>query len=151
MKKYVITITLLAALVFAYAPKTQAFSAKNIVRLDNQVRTVPLTLDERLSNIAQKRAIDMATKHYFSHVSPEGYRAWYFMQQDHYSYYHAGENLALGFQNDQSAFDAWMNSPGHKANILDPNFTKTGIGFAQVDGQTLIVQLFAQPYDNGPR
>jgi uncharacterized protein YkwD len=131
--------------VFLNSSSTQAFSERTLVRLVNQNRTTPLTIDPALTKIAQERANDMVAKNYFSHVSPDGHRAWWFLEQHHYYYHQAGENLALDFQTNKQAVDAWMASPGHKANIVNPAFTKTGIGIAHTGKHYYIVQLFIQP------
>jgi uncharacterized protein YkwD len=128
-----------------FIPHSQAFSATTIVRLDNKNRIIPLQIDDRLSFIAQTKANDMVNKNYFDHTTPDGHRFFYFLQQLGYGYQSAGENLAIDYQNSQQVVDAWMNSPGHKANIINPAFTKTGIGIAYRGNHAYIVQLFAQP------
>jgi uncharacterized protein YkwD len=69
-----------------------------------------------------------------------GQKAWDLMNQYNYSYLSAGENLANGFKTDKKMVGAWIKSPTHNANIVNPLFTKTGIG---ISGK-YVVQLFAQ-------
>jgi len=108
-----------------------------------------LAPDATLEKAAQLKADDMAAKGYFAHTSPEGITPWHWLDQAGYKYAYAGENLAINFIDSDDVINAWMNSVGHKANILNNNFTQIGIGIA--DGQyqdrktTFVVQLFAQP------
>lgn len=118
--------------------EAKAFSSEQIVSLENHNRTEPLVIDRELSYIAQRR-VEVIVARGFSHT-PDGRRAWDFMAQYNYSYLSAGENLANGFRTDKGLVKAWLNSPSHKANVVNPLFTKTGIG---ISGK-YIVQLFAQ-------
>ncbi|MDP1629757.1 MAG: CAP domain-containing protein, partial [bacterium] len=83
---------------------------------------------------------------YFSHVGPEGAEPWYWIKKAGYDYVYAGENLARGFIDANSVFNAWMKSAGHRANILNSRYTE--IGVAVLSGNmagretTLIVQMF---------
>jgi hypothetical protein len=108
-----------------------------------------LAPDVTLEKAAQLKADDMAAKGYFAHTSPEGITPWHWLDQAGYKYTYAGENLAINFVDSDDVINAWMNSVGHKANILNNNFTQIGIGIAsgQYQGKETIfvVQLFAQP------
>lgn len=130
---------------FTHAPESQAFSERSLVRLTNQHREKALVIDHRLSIVAQTKANDMVNKNYFSHLTPDGHTPWYFFQQMGYSYTSAGENLALDYSTNKDVVDAWMESPSHRANIVNPNYTKVGIGIARKGIHVYIVQLFAQP------
>lgn len=102
-----------------------------------------------LNSAARKKLEDMFQKNYWDHVSPDGVKAWGFINETGYSYSSAGENLARGFISSKSMVDAWMDSETHKKNILDANFTETGIavGNGIVGGKeaTIAVQLFGAP------
>ncbi len=106
-----------------------------------------LTPDALLAEAAQLKAEDMATKGYFSHVSPDGKSPWYWLQQVEYPYGYAGENLAIDFKDSKEVEDAWMASPAHHANIVKPQYTRIGIGTAEgmYEGEktTFVVQYFA--------
>lgn len=91
----------------------------------------PLTLDSTLSNVARIKSQDMVTKRYFSHNSPTYGSPFDMMKRFGITYRTAGENIA-GNQSVQAAHTALMNSPGHRANILNPQYTHLGIGI--VDG-----------------
>lgn len=102
-----------------------------------------------LEKAAQKKAEDMAKNGYFSHWTPDGRSPWSFMTSVGYYYLRAGENIAVDFSDASTLNTAWMNSPLHRANILDGRYTKIGIGIAygMRDGHstTYVVQFFAKP------
>ncbi len=89
----------------------------------------PLTLDIALSDVARLKSQDMADNKYFDHNSPTYGSPFEMMRQFGISYRCAGENIAYGYTTPASVMKAWMNSPGHKANILNPNYTKIGVGY----------------------
>jgi len=108
-----------------------------------------LEYNPTLSLSAQKKAEDMFKNDYWAHTSPQGKTPWTFFEAAGYRYSVAGENLAKDFYNTDSLMKAWMNSPTHKANIV--NFKYKEIGIAVVNGTlggiktTLIVQHFGTP------
>jgi len=126
---------------------------QEIVRLTNQSRMekelAPLTENEKLKEAAQKKAYDMISNNYFSHTSPAGKTPWYWFRSSEYEYRYAGENLAINYKDPLSQHTAWMNSPTHRENILDPNYQETGVAVLEGEiknKQVIIsVQLFAQP------
>jgi uncharacterized protein YkwD len=110
-----------------------------------------LALNNVLNKAAQAKANDMAARNYWAHVTPDGKQPWQFMTSAGYSYALAGENLAYGFDTSAEAVAGWMNSPGHRANILKAGYQDVGFGIAnspdfQGDGQqTIIVAMYASP------
>ena len=108
-----------------------------------------LTTSSVLQQAAQLKANDMATKGYFAHNSPEGNTPWHWFDLAGYDYQYAGENLAINFTESREVETAWMNSPGHRSNILSWYFSEIGIATAQgyYNGQPTIfvVQMFGQP------
>lgn len=108
-----------------------------------------LVMNDVLSAAAQLKANDMAAKGYFSHVSPDGTSPWFWIQKAGYAYTDAGENLAVNFMDSDEVHNAWMNSPGHRANILRNGFTEIGIATASgtYNGRSAIfvVQYFGKP------
>lgn len=104
---------------------------QQIVDLVNAERTkiglAPLTLDIQLSNAAQIRAQEQYTL--FSHSRPNGSSYRTVLDENGISYMGCGENVAYGFRNPQAVMQGWMNSEGHKANILHEKFTHIGIGY----------------------
>jgi uncharacterized protein YkwD len=108
-----------------------------------------LAINDKLVNAATLKASDMAEKSYFAHISPEGKTPWYWIQKAGYSYVHAGENLAVNFEDSEDVERAWMNSPTHKANILSNKYTEIGISTAvgtyKGERTTFVVQMFGSP------
>ena len=102
-----------------------------------------------LEAAARDKANDMAKNGYFAHTSPTGITPWYWFEKVGYNFEYAGENLAINFIDSKDVMNAWMNSPEHRANILDSNFTQIGIATAEgtYEGRpaTFVVQLFGTP------
>ncbi|MDP3645809.1 MAG: CAP domain-containing protein [bacterium] len=108
-----------------------------------------LTINPVLVAVAQAKANDMAAKGYFAHISPEGHDPWYWFKLIGYRFDYAGENLAVDFSDSADVERAWMNSPSHRKNLLDPHFTEIGIatmvGFFQGHPTIFVVQMFGAP------
>ncbi|MBR1444892.1 MAG: hypothetical protein IJ583_15325 [Firmicutes bacterium] len=102
----------------------------------------PLTLDNALSAVAQAKSEDMKNKNYFSHTSPTYGSPFDMMKQFGISYTYAGENIAKGQKTPEQVVTAWMNSEGHRANILNKNFTKMGLGYTASGSTTYWTQMF---------
>lgn len=125
-------------------------SIEKLLELTNQKRIEnglnPLTLDPQLCQAANAKANDMFTNNYWSHNSPSGVSPWDFILGAGYHYVYAGENLAKDFANSEGVVSAWMASPTHRDNIINPKYRD--IGFAVVNGKlngmetTLVVQMF---------
>ncbi len=110
----------------------------------------PVKISPVLAQAAQLKANDMSAKSYFAHYSPEGRSPWYWFTQVGYKFVYAGENLAVNFTDSAEVDTAWMNSPGHRANILNSHFNEIGIATARGTYQgrdtIFVVQLFGQPF-----
>lgn len=100
-----------------------------------------LAINNELNSSAQDKCLDMQAKNYWSHNAPDGTEPWVFIHK-YTKYIKAGENLAYGFATSADAVTGWMNSPGHKRNILDSAFTQVGYGICDFRGTKLIVQHF---------
>jgi uncharacterized protein YkwD len=132
-----------------------AVISADLVDLTNQDRVSNelngLTVSPLLEEAAQAKANDMAKNGYFAHVSPAGLNSWYWFKQAGYNFSYAGENLAVDFTDSGAVNQAWLNSPTHRANILDSHFTQIGIATAQgmFEGHqtTFVVQMFGTPAD----
>jgi uncharacterized protein YkwD len=115
----------------------------------SQNRLDGLTINPVLVKAAQAKADDMAAKSYFAHTSPQGIDPWYWFNQAGYKFSYAGENLAIDFSDSDAVNSAWMNSPTHRANILDQHYTEIGIataeGMYQGHMTTFVVQEFGSP------
>ena len=124
-----------------------------LIELANDYRAginlAPLKINPVLVLAAELKAQDMALKNYFAHTSPEGLSPWYWFDKAGYNFAYAGENLAIDFSESANVNAAWMNSPGHRANILNKNFTEIGIatakGYYQGRETIFVVQLFGKP------
>lgn len=99
-----------------------------------------LTENEKLNQAAKLKAEDMVQYQYFNHTSPAGVTPWSWFLKAGYNYKYAGENLAIGFYESEEVYNAWLNSPSHKANILNPNYTEVGTAvLSGFDGGNTII------------
>ncbi|HLS23875.1 MAG TPA: CAP domain-containing protein [Pseudogracilibacillus sp.] len=89
----------------------------------------PFELELEVSRVAREKSNDMAQNRYFDHNSPVYGSPFDMMRAFGITYRTAGENIAMGQRSPEEVVQAWMNSPGHRANILNPNFTHLGVGF----------------------
>ncbi len=101
----------------------------------------PVQAQAQLTAAAQKHSEDMAAQHYFSHNSLDGRSPWDRIRAEGYTYSQAGENIATGYSTAAAVMNGWMNSSGHRENILNCNFTEIGIGY----DQRYWTQDFARP------
>jgi uncharacterized protein YkwD len=108
----------------------------------NRLGLPSLKLDHTLNLAAFAKAEDMLAKGYFAHHSPEGVMPWHWFKALGYNYSHAGENLAIGFDDASELERSWMASPKHKDNILSPQYTDMGVAIVYKNGQKMVVQLF---------
>jgi uncharacterized protein YkwD len=130
-------------------------SSKVLLAETNAARTAnhedALELNAALSQAAQAKANDMAQHNYWSHVTPDGRQPWSFIDATPYQYLAAGENLAYGFGDSDQVVTAWLNSPEHRANLLNHNYRDVGFATANVANyqghgpETITVALYAQP------
>lgn len=108
---------------------------KEVVRLVNQERAKSglkaLTYDWQLSRVARYKSQDMKDNKYFSHTSPTYGSPFQMMKNFGISYRAAGENIARGQRTPAAVVNAWMNSSGHRANILNASFTHIGVGYVE--------------------
>ena len=122
------------------AAEKRAFDLLNADRAKNGLK--PLKLNSQLTALGGRYAQDMINRNFFSHYNPEGQSPFDRMQQAGISYNHAGENLAIN-SNVDTAEKAFMNSSGHKDNILSPNYTEVGVGVRyDAKGSAYVVQEF---------
>lgn len=112
-----------------------AITQATVLDLTNKARTAnnanALTYNATLERAAQAKANDMLARQYFAHNTPDGKTPWTFFEAVGYKYLSAGENLAVHFSDVEPLQDAWMNSPGHRANILNSSFKEMGVGIAK--------------------
>lgn len=117
-----------------------------VVRLVNAERKGngrrELVVDSRLTQAANIRAHEVSTL--FEHVRPDGSDSFTVVDQMGIRYYAVGENIAYNHKTPEAVMKAWMNSPGHKRNILDPDYNTIGVGITTVNGSKYVVQIFAK-------
>jgi uncharacterized YkwD family protein/spore coat assembly protein SafA len=106
---------------------------QEVIRLVNEIRAengLPaLTYNWELSRVARYKSQDMKDNRYFSHTSPVYGSPFEMMRSFGISYRSAGENIARGYATPQAMVNGWMNSSGHRANILNASFTHIGVGY----------------------
>jgi len=139
-------------LFFTYPSPAQmsAIISANMISLINQSRLAesanPLKENPLLSEYARQKAEDMIKRDYFAHDTPEGKRPWQWIDKDQYDYVYAGENLAMDFSTAEAVQDAFMKSPSHKRNIVNPKYQEVGIAvlYGKLSGHptTLLVEFF---------
>ena len=104
-----------------------------VIRLVNEARAQnglkPLSANWELSRVARYKSQDMVDRRYFSHTSPTYGTPFQMIKSFGLTYRTAGENIAYGQSSPQAVFNAWMNSSGHRANILNSSYTQIGVGY----------------------
>ena len=129
---------------------------EQVITITNQERLnhgcEPLKMDDRLRMAAEGHSQDMAINDYFSHYAPNGTTPWDRIRAQGYSYSMAGENIAAGYLSPDIVVQAWMDSEGHRANILNCGFKDIGVGYYYLKNDTgdlmyrhYWTQVFASP------
>lgn len=129
-------------------------SSGEVITLTNESRAIAglsvLTENKDLSLAATEKANDMINNDYFAHTSPTGVDPWHWFKNAGYNYKYAGENLAVNYTNAKDQDTAWMNSPTHRANILNSHYQEIGVAVVagKIGGKdTLVtVELFGSPF-----
>lgn len=132
-----------------------AITPNNIIELTNAARASrglsTLLMDDRLMRAAQAKANDMLANQYFAHTSPSGIRPWDWMTRAGYRYLYSGENLAVHYGSSETVQEGWMQSAGHRANILNSRYTQIGVAISsgQFEGapSIFVVEMFGKPLD----
>lgn len=147
--KTIIIIITIASLLWRPAIASE-ISPQTIFELTNHARAehglAALVYSHQLEQAAIAKTKDMVEKGYFDHFGPQGETPWQFMEGTGYHYEYGGENLAVGFSTPTDIVEAWLDSPRHRQNLLETNFTDIGIAAvsAIVDGlpDIIVVQMF---------
>jgi uncharacterized protein YkwD len=130
---------------------TALLNDTNSARQQNGLK--PVELNQQLNQAAYLKVQDMFKQQYWAHTAPDGTQPWKWFAEAKYNYSFAGENLAKNFYTADAATAAWMNSAGHRANILSSDYTD--VGFAVMSGPlageetTIVVALYAAPAIEG--
>jgi hypothetical protein len=133
--------------VSAFLAYASEINSTNVIGLVNQERrkvgTADLTLNLKLSKIAENKAKDMIKNDYFAHTSPDGKTPWFWFEKEGYEYQFAGENLAINFTTAEKQNESWMKSPSHRKNILSENFKEIGVATVKgvINGKEAIVTV----------
>jgi uncharacterized protein YkwD len=110
-------------------PLAEVVTHTNAERARHGLR--PLTVDARLARAAQAHSVDMVRRAFFAHENPDGKQVWDRAVAAGYPYRKVAENIAAGQRTAREVVLGWMNSPGHRANILDGQLTQIGVGCAE--------------------
>lgn len=113
----------------ADAWEREVFDLTNKVRAENGLSA--LTWNDTLAKTARAHSEDMASRGFFDHTNPDGYDPFDRMRNAGILYYTAAENIAAGQAEPEDVMESWMNSPGHRANILNPDLRELGVGMAR--------------------
>lgn len=148
---------------FSYLSKTHSevlgisasLNQQELIALTNAQRArkglVSLTEDSRLNQAASEKAKNMFQENYWAHYSPSGRDPWGFILRAGYKFTYAGENLARNFYTSPEVVNAWMESPTHRDNLLNPKYLNIGMAVAEgtINGQStiLVVQEFGTPFE----
>jgi len=160
----IVTLVILIEMIFFLSPvlgqrNTRWLAAvipdvmSELTNNERQAQNLPvLVVNPVLNQAAQAKAVDMATKGYFAHISPEGKNPWYWLDSAGYKYEYAGENLAVNFSDSADVTRAWMESPTHRENIVRGNYTEVGTGVAtgiyKGKEAIFVAQVYANPLPN---
>lgn len=126
------------------------FDSREIIKITNEARIInnlpPLRVSAQLDLAAVEKLNDMAKNEYFAHISPSGTTPWVWIKKAEYNYSVAGENLAIGFLTAEETVKAWMDSPTHKANVINSQYRDIGVAVkgVEIEGNEgiLVVQMF---------
>ena len=106
-----------------------------LVNIEREARNLhPLSYNEELTLAARLHSQDMGDQNYFDHTSLDGREFYERIADAGYDYQISGENIAAGYPTPEAVVNGWMNSDGHRANILDPDYCDIGVGYAAVNG-----------------
>ncbi|MDD4304752.1 MAG: CAP domain-containing protein [Patescibacteria group bacterium] len=153
VKVIVILTALSMPLVAFFSPDYVTQESNKVIVYVNEIRAelglMSLRANEKLMQSAMWKAEDMAVKGYFAHVNPENIKLLDWLKKSNYNFHFGGENLAMGFSTAEEAISAWKQSPSHYNNIIDPDFSETGVGISVGNYNnyetTFIAQHFASP------
>lgn len=138
--------------------QASSINASDLIKLTNEKRLQAglseLEPNHKLTQAAHKKAIDIITNQYFAHTTPTGKAFYEWIEENGYYYLYAGENLAIDFKTNEATIEAWMDSPTHRANILNKNYSDIGLVAVRGDWEgreTIVaVQMFGSLLTDAP-
>jgi len=136
------TRLIVISILLLFVGVAQADFESEVIELVNVEREAhnlhPLSYNQELTVAARRHSQDMGDRNFFSHTTPDetpdGTPFNERITDAGYNYQTCGENIAAGLATPEAVVDGWMNSDGHRANILDPDYCDIGVGYAAVDG-----------------
>lgn len=145
-------------LIFPSIASASSINASDLMLMANGKRTESgleeLSPNQKLTQAAHEKAVDIITNHYFAHTTPSGKPFYEWVEEAGYYYLYAGENLAIDFNTNEAVIDAWMASATHRANILNKNYKDIGIAVMRGDWDdretTVAVQMFGSLLEDAP-
>lgn len=138
------SLVFLSSFNLAYASE---ITVSKVIELVNQARNkeglAGFSENEILSKVARDKIEDMIKNNYFAHTSPKGVTPWSWYEKEGYDYKYAGENLAINFLTAEGQQKAWMDSPTHRKNIMNPQFQEIGVAVAagEINNQMAIITV----------
>jgi hypothetical protein len=142
--------------VLAYQSNYSDSSLLNSTNTDRSANKVSsLSLNSTLDGVATQKADEMVSENFWSHISPSGQTPVDLLAASGYNFSEAGENLAYGFSNAPTVIQAWMNSPDHRANMLNGSYSQVGFGVAESKNYlgrgpaVVVVAEYAEPASTG--
>jgi uncharacterized protein YkwD len=125
---------------FGETDSTSSSFEERIVQLVNEARSqnglAPVTVNLQLMTAAETHSQNMATQDFFSHTGVDGSQVGDRTQAAGYRSTFVGENIGAGYASPEAAFEGWINSSGHRENILNPNYTEIGVGYVSLENDT---------------
>jgi uncharacterized protein YkwD len=130
----------LASTDFGETDSNSSSFEETIVQLVNEARSqnglAPVTVNLQLMTAAETHSQNMATQDFFDHTGVDGSKVSDRTQAVGYRSTFVGENIGAGYASPEAAFEGWMNSSGHRENILNPNYTEIGVGYVSLENDT---------------
>lgn len=142
-----LVIGFFSSFVFIFTVSASGIAPSDVIALANSAREKeglsPLSSNAKLVAAAEDKAYDMLKNDYFAHTSPEGVEPWYWIKKADYDYKYAGENLAINYTSANAQHAAWMQSPTHRANILNAHYREIGVATVEgkINGEVSIVTV----------
>lgn len=157
----IISSALLAMSAFLFLPgaaSAASLNASELIELTNQIREeanlLPLEPNHKLTQAAYRKAYDIINHGYFAHTNPSGKPFYQWIEEEDYNYLYAGENLAIDFSTNEGVMAAWLQSPTHRANIINANYQEIGLvalrGHWQDHETVVVVQTFGSVLTDSP-
>jgi len=150
MRKILLTAILINGLFLAlniqiaWAREVTAENVINLVNKEREFRKLEILKENSLLfKAAREKSEDMINNNYFAHTSPNGLTPWHWIEKSGYDYIYAGENLALNFSSAESQHKAWMESPDHRRNIINPNYEEIGVAVktGKINGKEAVITV----------